>query len=139
MAVYAKRSCPRCQQVIEGWTVDYRAIEPPFTQCSNCKLYIKLNHCNEWSLMKEGDKIIHILRTSYTGILYFGVPIFMVLLFTGLMEKYQNQFILIIITILIIANGISFYLLNKRISDSNERMRKPEYIKILKYLKLITD
>jgi len=57
MAMYAKRSCPKCSTTINGWGLNHVKFGAPIIQCPNCKTAIKVDNINEWGLLDYSAQI----------------------------------------------------------------------------------
>ena len=141
MATYVKRVCPKCNYILESYRRNYIAVAPPFTECPRCGTSVRLNHCNEWDLMPLGQKIAHVAVTVFTGILYAMVPI-VVMIFLNFDPSFlswvtENSEVRVLVLGLLLGEICVFYLLRKRIQESDERLADSEYRDKLRRLGLI--
>lgn len=139
MAVYIQRKCWSCNEVLEGYTRDYRAIGVPFVQCESCRAYNRYEHINEWDLKSGFNKVCYIGVLLWTTILYAVVGPIVVQAGSYILGWDRSDRLLYYSygAGLVVMIAIIIWLFVSDIKQSRIRLRNPQYLETLRKLQII--
>lgn len=146
MPPYVKRTCAKCNNVLENWTPNYITFGNPLIKCSKCGTIIKLDHVNEWELMSFWQKLIYIkamigtifIYTAGSIIVWAAICVYIFnredLLIQKNISEYSNILpyftpitYLIIFFVLIISITYKIIKFKHALKESRIRMQNQEY------------
>lgn len=134
MGVFVTRKCPRCGNIFEHMEPSYVGVGRPFYGCGNCGTIVKVDHINEWDLMKLSVKAYHFLALTKTSLMYGIIPS-LVYLFYAMIQGFEASdpiflyFWGVSFLVIFLVGTVNLYLSIKR---SKERMSDKKYVEFLK-------
>lgn len=139
MSLYVQRRCWSCEEILEGYTPNYKAIGIPYVQCEYCRTYNRCGHVNEWDLMSFFAKTCYIGVIAWTTILYAMAGPILAYGAAHLFgwEKSNRLFYDSYAVGLVTMIAINIWLFISDVRKSRTRLRDPQYLDKLRELQII--
>lgn len=139
MATYIKRSCPKCQTTLEGWSRPRCHFGAPYVICPKCQAVINQSaHINEWELMSPSQRYTFKAAATWSGLLYGiggGFMLCAVVSVSGLDGNLINRNPGIIVAVISITLPVAAYWMHGKFAASRaasvSRTKDPVYRKKL--------